>query len=115
MAASPVIEARREQMFPALDRHDMARLLRFGELRRYEAGAPVMKAGEVAPGLIFLQAGRIQVSQGGGYSPRQDVIQHGPGSFAGELAQLSDRPSLVDSVAIEPVEALVIPPRDCAM
>jgi thioredoxin reductase (NADPH) len=111
MAASPVIEARREQMFPALDRHDMARLLRFGELRRYEAGAPVMKAGEVAPGLIFLQAGRIQVSQGGGYSPRQDVIQHGPGSFAGELAQLSNRPSLVDSVAIEPVEALVIPPR----
>ena len=29
----------------------------------------------------------------------------------GELAQLSGRPSLVDGVATEPVEALVIPPR----
>ncbi len=111
MAASSLFEARREQMFPALDQHDLARLSRFGEPRRYEAGEYVMKNGEVAPGLVFLLAGRIQVSQGGGYSPRQDVIQHGPGGFAGELAQLSDRPSLVDSVAVEPVEALVNAPR----
>ncbi len=111
MSASPIIEARREQMFPVLDPHDITRLKRFGELRDYEAGAAVMKVGEVAPGLILILSGKVQVSQGGGYSPRQDVILHGPGNFAGELAQLSDRPSLVDSVAVEPVEALVVPPR----
>ena len=111
MSASPIIEARREQMFPVLDEHDIARLRRFGEVRHYETGAPVMKTGEIAPGLVLILAGKVQVSQGGGYSPRLDVIQHGPGSFTGELAQLSDRPSLVDSVAMEPVEALVVPPR----
>ena len=51
------------------------------------------------------------MTQGGDYSPRREVVQHGPGSFGGELAQLSGRPSLVDAVAIEPVEALVLPPR----
>lgn len=111
MPASPIIEARREQMFPTLNEHDIARLRRFGEVRHYDAGAPLMKTGEIAPGLYFILSGKVQVSQGGGYSSRQDVIQHGPGQFGGELAQLSDRPSLVDSVAIEPVEALVVPPR----
>jgi len=111
MSALPIIEARREQMFPVLDARDIAHLKRFGESRHYEAGASVMKAGEVAPGLVVILSGKVQVSQGGNYSARQDVIQHGPGSFAGELAQLSDRPSLVDSVALEPVDALVLPPR----
>src|ERR1700743_351973 len=111
MSTLPIIEARREQMFPVLDQHDIARLERFGERRRYETGDTLMKTGEVASGLYFVLSGRAQVTQGGGYSPRQDVIQHGPGSFGGELAQLSDRPSLVDSVAIEPGEALVVPPR----
>jgi thioredoxin reductase (NADPH) len=109
--ALPIIEARREQMFPVLDARDIGHLQRFGEIRHYAIGASVMKAGEVAPGLILILSGKVQVSQGGNYSARQDVIQHGPGSFAGELAQLSDRPSLVDSFAIEPVEALVVPPR----
>src|SRR5439155_461609 len=36
---------------------------------------------------------------------------HGPGSFMGELSQLSGRPSLVDAHAVKPVEALFIPPR----
>src|SRR5437868_5616872 len=113
MSASPlpIIEARRDQMFPVLSARDVAHLNRFGEFRHYDTGASVMKAGEIAPGLVVILSGKVQVSQGGNYSARQDVIQHGPGSFAGELAQLSDRPSLVDSVAIEPVEALVMPPR----
>ena len=110
-AALPIIEARREQMFPVLDASDIARLKRFGELRDYQPGDALMKTGEVASGLYFVLNGKVQVSQGGGYSPRQDIIQHGPGEFGGELAQLSGRPSLVDSVAIEPVEALVLPPQ----
>ncbi len=110
-AALPIIEARREQMFPVLDAGDIARLKRFGDLRGYQPGEALMKTGEVASGLYFVLNGKVQVSQGGGYSPRQDIIQHGPGEFGGELAQLSGRPSLVDSVAIEPVEALVVPPQ----
>jgi thioredoxin reductase (NADPH) len=110
-AALPIIEARREQMFPVLDASDIARLKRFGDLRLYEPGEALMKTGEIAAGLYFVLNGKVQVSQGGGYSPRQDIIQHGPGEFGGELAQLSGRPSLVDSVAVEAVEALVLPPQ----
>jgi thioredoxin reductase (NADPH) len=41
----------------------------------------------------------------------EPIVSHGPGSFMGELAQLSGRPALVDGVAREPVEVLVIPQR----
>ena len=39
------------------------------------------------------------------------VVTHGPGSFMGELAQLSGRPALVDGVARGAVEAVVIAPE----
>ena len=112
MADAPsVLDTRRDQMFPVLDAHDFARLKRFGEERHFTAGSAIMKAGEVAPGLAFVIKGTIDVRQGGAVSGRQSIVQHGPGSFLGELAQLSDRPALVDAVADGDVEALVVPPR----
>ena len=39
------------------------------------------------------------------------IVTHGPGSFMGELAQLSGRPALVDAYAKEAVQALLIPRR----
>ena len=36
--------------------------------------------------------------------------RHGPGHFLGELAQLAGRPALADATALEPVQALIIPP-----
>ena len=39
------------------------------------------------------------------------IVAHGPGSFMGELAQLSGRPSLVDAYAKEAAETLLIPSR----
>src|SRR5439155_17832429 len=39
----------------------------------------------------------------------QPIVTHGPGSFMGELAQLSGRPSLVDAKAVTAVDVLVIP------
>jgi thioredoxin reductase (NADPH) len=98
-------------MFPHLDEHDIARLRRFGEIRHFSDGTLIMKAGEVAPGLVFVLQGAIDVRQGGAVSSREPIVQHGPGHFLGELAQLSDRPALVDASAAGEVEAIVIPPR----
>ncbi|MEO8301445.1 MAG: FAD-dependent oxidoreductase, partial [Rhizomicrobium sp.] len=106
-----VIETRRHQMFPHLDDHDFSRLRRFGEVRQFAPGAAIMKAGEVAEGLAFVLKGIIDVRQGGAISQRQAIIQHGPGGFLGELAQLSGRPALVDATAEGAVEAIVVPPR----
>ena len=106
-----LIEARRDQMFPVLEPAEIGRLWRFGELKSYAAGERIVATGQIAPGAIVVLAGRVDVMQSGGLGHSRLIVTHGPGSFMGELAQLSDRPSLVDAYAKEAVEALVIPPR----
>ena len=107
----PLIEARRDQMFPVLEPEDIERLSRFGERRSYAAGERMVATGEIAPGAFVILRGRVDVMQRGTEGHPELIVTHGPGSFMGELAQLSDRPSLVDADATEAVEALVIPPR----
>src|SRR3984893_1946960 len=107
----PLIEARRDQMFPVLEAAEIGRLWRFGELKSYAAGERIVATGQIAPGAIVILAGRVDVMQSGGLGHSRLIVTHGPGSFMGELAQLSDRPSLVDAYAKEAVDALVIPPR----
>jgi thioredoxin reductase (NADPH) len=109
LSAHPSLAARHDQAFPTLSPAEIDRLGRFGKPRSYRAGERVVTAGEVAPGLIVVLSGKIEVTQGGGLDRREVIVTHGPGQFSGELAQLSARPSLVDAVAVEPVEAIVIP------
>ena len=104
------IEARRDQMFPVLEPTEIDRLARFGERKSYAVAARIFTTGEVAPGAFLILSGRAESSQHR-LDRSEPIVTHGPGSFMGELAQLSGRPSLVDAVAVEPVEALVIPPR----
>ncbi|MDB5739858.1 MAG: thioredoxin reductase, partial [Alphaproteobacteria bacterium] len=106
-----IIETRRDQIFPVLGEHDFMRLRRFGQVTTFAPGTFLMKAGEVAQGLSFVLKGHIDVRQGGAVTDGQSIVQHGPGSFLGELAQLSDRPALVDAVAEGEVEAIVVAPR----
>jgi thioredoxin reductase (NADPH) len=107
----PLIGARRDQMFPVLDPADIERLAKFGERKSYAAGERMGATGEIAPGAFIILAGQVDVTQRGMHGHPEPIVTHGPGSFMGELAQLSDRPSLVDAKATELVEALVIPPR----
>src|SRR6185312_8204229 len=104
-----VLETRRDQMFPQLSSQEIERLSRFGGVREYRAGTVITKAGMVSEGLVFVLKGEIEVKQGGTVSQRQTIVRHEPGHFHGELAQLSDRPSLVDAEALTEVEALVVP------
>ncbi len=98
-------------MFPVLDAQDIARLKRFGEARSWPAGAMIVKTGDISPGLVVVLEGSIAVHQGGAFSGGAAIVEHGPGEFLGELAQLSDRPALVDARAASDVNAIVIPPR----
>jgi thioredoxin reductase (NADPH) len=110
MSLSATYVARRDQMFPTLPPDDVARMRRFGEAATFAAGECIVRAGDVAPGLIVIVSGKVEVSQDGS-DRHETIVVHGPGNFAGELAQLSDRPSLVTAEAIEPVDAFVIPSR----
>jgi thioredoxin reductase (NADPH) len=107
----PLIEARRDQMFPVLEPAEIDRLARFGELKSYAAGERIVGTGEIAPGAFVILTGRVDVTHGGWLGHSELIVTQGPGSFMGELAQLSGRPSLIDAYTKERVETIVIPPR----
>ena len=105
-----MIAERGAQMFPRLTEDELARLTRFGEPRRYEAGEIVARVGEVPVGLQLILSGELEVTQRDVSGENAHIITHGRGNFTGELAQLSGRPSLVDAVALTAVDVIVIAP-----
>ena len=113
MAAPPqsIIATRSAQMFPTLTAAEINRLRRFGEVRTYDRGQALVRVGESGHGLAIFLSGEAQISQHDESGLRTPIVTHGPGSFMGELAQLSGRPALIDSYALSPVEALVIAPE----
>jgi thioredoxin reductase (NADPH) len=108
-AGRSVIETRFAQMFPKLAPREIERLRHFGEPRAYAEGERLLATGDVSPGLFVILAGEVAVTQRSVLGHEEPIVTHGPGSFMGELNQLSGRPSLVDAKAIRPVEAFVIP------
>ncbi len=108
-AAQSPIDARHAEMFPMLAPSEVGRISRLGERRTYPAGAHVFSTSEIAPGAFVLLSGQVDILQRVGDRDAELIVSHGPGSFMGELAQLSGRPALVDGVAKGPVEVLVIP------
>ena len=108
---SPVIETRRHQMFPTLTAAEIDRLRRFGSARGYPAGVALVRAGEANHGLTLILSGNVLISRGAEGGERQTIVEHGPGEFMGELANLTGRPSLVDATAQTAVEAVVVPPE----
>lgn len=104
-------EQRADQIYPTLDPPDIERMRRFGEARTYPAGEQLGTSGQVMPGLMVILAGTVAVTEHGSFGSSRPITVHAPGNFMGELAQLAGRPALVDAVAREPVEALIIPPE----
>jgi thioredoxin reductase (NADPH) len=110
-ASEAMIAARGQQMFPVLSPAEVDRLRRFGEPRSYPRGAVLAKPGVVGPGLTIILSGEVEITQSSGEQEPAHIVTHGPGSFMGELAQLSGRPSLVNAEALTDVDALVISPE----
>ena len=104
-----IIETRRDQMFPVLDRPEIERVRHFGTLRSYRKGDALAKAGSVTEGFTIILSGKVDVNQHAPSGQGPLIVTHGPGSFMGELAQLAGQPALVDARAQEDVEALIIP------
>jgi len=105
-----IIEARRGQIFPVLEPAEIERIRRFGTAKSYSSGQVLAEAGKALEGLTVILSGTVNVTR---HIPSGDgelIVAHGPGSFLGELAQLSGRPALVDARAQGPVDALIIPP-----
>jgi thioredoxin reductase (NADPH) len=112
MASEPqsIIANRGEQMFPLLEPYEVERVRRFGEPKTFRRGDYLAKTDEVGPGLTIILSGHVGIFQRDVLGVSKHIVTHGPGSFMGELAQLSGRPSLVDAIATDDVEAVVIAP-----
>ena len=110
-ASSDLVERRRYQMFPTLEPAEIERLRRFGKLRTYGPGEALARVGETGHGMTIILDGEVVITQPSGLGGVTPIVTHGPGSFMGELAQLSGRPALVDAYAQGAVEALVFSPE----
>jgi len=107
---STLMDTRREQMFPALDASDIARISRFGSCRRYASGEKLFSAGETGPGMFVVLSGVVAVSQRDGFGRVHPIIKQGPGEFLAEVGQLSGQPALVDGLAEGEVDTLLVEP-----
>lgn len=105
-----IIATRGAQMFPVLTPDEIARLRRFGEIKQFRQGEALATVGKPGLGLVLILDGEVEISQHDETGRRTHIVTHQRGSFMGELAQLSGRPSLVDSYALTDVEVVVVPP-----
>jgi thioredoxin reductase (NADPH) len=113
MGISPdsIFQTRSRHTFPVLQPLEVGRLMRFGATRSFADGDYLFRTGEIGFGLVIVLSGRVAVSPRDDAVGRGPIHVHGPSSFAGELAQLSGQPSLVEAQAKGPVEALVLAPE----
>jgi thioredoxin reductase (NADPH) len=105
------LAGRRDQMFPVLSEIDLARAARFGTPRTYAAGEYLFRAGEPGAGMYLLLRGLVTISQRNGLGHVVPIVREGAGAFLAEVGALSGSPALVDGIAEETVEAILIPPE----
>ena len=105
---SPTREARQAQMFPVLAADEIAHMRRFGSPRRFADGERVFETGRPGRGVVLVLTGAIRVTGRDGHGHDFVVVDHGPGSFSGEVSQLSGKPSFVDGVAMGDTETIEI-------
>ncbi len=107
---SPILTTRFSQAFWTLTPVEMVRLKPFGDAVRFSKGEVLFRAGTRPPGMFVILSGRVSVSQRDGLNNVTPIVEQGPGDFIAEVGQLSGSSALVDVVADDPVEALLIRP-----
>jgi signal-transduction protein with cAMP-binding, CBS, and nucleotidyltransferase domain len=63
MTDRPIIETRRDQMFPVLAASEIERIRHYGQVRRFNAGDLVTKAGEAGRGLTLILTGEVEIAR----------------------------------------------------
>ena len=101
---------RQQQAFPVLTAAEMARIERFGQAVGFRKGERLYVAGEPTPGMFLVRKGAVLAVPRDGLGAHAQVARHAAGQFTGEVGQLSGGPALVDGIAEEDVEALLLPP-----
>lgn len=106
--ATRLIEERREQILPTFSPEERERFKAFGTIVRFKKGARLNTTGEPVTGMFVLLAGHVTVRERHG-AMSNDLTELGPGQFLAEIGQLTGQPALVDAIATDDVEAILIP------
>jgi CRP/FNR family transcriptional regulator, cyclic AMP receptor protein len=77
--------------------------------RRFARGRPLMHAGQVPEGVFLLQSGVVKAYDVTPEGRELLLAIRAPGDLVGELSALDERPRSASVVALEAVEALVLP------
>ncbi|CAE6737743.1 FAD-dependent oxidoreductase [Paraburkholderia domus] len=104
------LATRMHQMFPELTCAEIDRLRRFGEVGHWEAGKLLFETGHTGPGMFVMLKGHVKIYQRDGIGREVVIAEHGAGHFLAEVGQLSGRHALVNGMATDAVDALLIPP-----
>jgi len=106
--ATRLIEERREQILPKFSSLERERFKTFGNIVRFKKGVRLNTMGEKVAGMFVLLRGHVIVRERH-RTTSSDLTELGPGQFLAEIGQLTGQPSLVDAIAKDDVEAILIP------
>src|SRR5229473_2992962 len=91
---------RHEQTFPTLTPQEIARMRRFGELRRYKNGETLFETGKPGPGMFVILSGHVAITQRDGFGHVTPVIDQGPGQFLADLGERIMRALILRRVSL---------------
>src|SRR6202795_288339 len=74
-----------EQTFPELTAPEIARMRRFGEIRKYHSGELLFETGKPGPGMFVVLSGHVAITERDGLGHVTPVIDQGPGQFLAEI------------------------------
>jgi thioredoxin reductase (NADPH) len=102
------LQSRAHQMFPQLSDAEIERMRPFGERHRAEAGEVLVRMGQPSVGMWVILSGVMQILRRDGMGHRQAFTEAHPRYFVAEVASISGGPTLVDGIAVTPMELLLI-------
>ncbi|MHB8573048.1 MAG: Crp/Fnr family transcriptional regulator [Candidatus Dormibacteria bacterium] len=98
-----------QEMQALLARHQMAELGGDATVRRYATGATVFSEGDRADRVLMVASGRVRICHNTDDGREVMLAVAGPGEVIGEMSVIDGEPRSASAVAMEPVQALVIP------
>jgi CRP-like cAMP-binding protein len=81
-------QLKKAPLFEGVSDADLRRIAESAKERRFDAGAPIVSAGEPGHGFYLIVDGRVEVKQGD-----RTIGTLGPGEYFGELALIRKRPA----------------------
>jgi hypothetical protein len=118
------LASRFQQMFPVLSSPEVDRIRRFGDIRRFPDGTPVLRKGERSSGMLVILSGRVAIDPRDALgrevpvekfaeligAPLEEMKEVVPGEVMAEIGDLTGRPSpsVLDARAVGDVDAIVV-------